>query len=83
MFAVWPLKNSRRSYAVMYDLSGLPAGGCNGSSRDWTHLRHTKHITDDRSLPGTLGKTRRRCLGVSVPLTTTSHGNTHSPSVVN
>jgi len=46
----------------MYDLSGPPAGGLQGSSEDWTHLATQKHHRTTR-LPETLGKTRRRCLG--------------------
>jgi len=49
-------ENAERSYAVMYDLSGLPAGGCKVVREDWTHLRHTKHITDDAAYQRHSGK---------------------------
>jgi hypothetical protein len=36
-----------RSYAVMYDLSGLPAGRVNEVINDWRALRKYMHITED------------------------------------
>ena len=36
-----------RSYAVMYDLSGLPAGGTAYVKKDWAMLRSQMHITAD------------------------------------
>jgi hypothetical protein len=36
-----------RTYAVMYDLSGLPAGGIEGVMEDWRALRKRMSITDD------------------------------------
>ena len=36
-----------RAYAVMYDLSGLPAGGTTRVRDDWRMLRNKMHITED------------------------------------
>lgn len=36
-----------RAYAVMYDLSGLPAGGVARIREDWKRLRTQMHIGDD------------------------------------
>ncbi|MEM8734756.1 MAG: glycoside hydrolase family 71/99-like protein [Planctomycetota bacterium] len=36
-----------RAYAVMYDLSGLPAGGCRIVREDWQALRSELDLTDD------------------------------------
>lgn len=38
---------SGRAYAVMYDLSGLPAGGVETVWADWRMLRDGMHITED------------------------------------
>jgi hypothetical protein len=38
---------SGRSYAVMYDLTGLPAGGCKIVREDWTDLRRQGRVTGD------------------------------------
>lgn len=40
-------KQAGRSYAVMYDLSGLSAGGCQIVREDWSRLQQEQHITDD------------------------------------
>jgi hypothetical protein len=40
-------EKSGRSYAVMYDLTGLPAGGCSVVREDWSALRRDQHITND------------------------------------
>ena len=45
-----------RSYAVMYDLSGLPAGGCTIVREDWSTLRRNRHITDDDAYQRHAGK---------------------------
>lgn len=36
-----------RTYAVMYDLSGLPSGGVDRVRKDWQLLRSKMHITKD------------------------------------
>jgi hypothetical protein len=36
-----------RAYAVMYDLSGIPAGGVAAVWSDWRRLRDEMHITED------------------------------------
>jgi hypothetical protein len=36
-----------RAYAVMYDLSGLPAGGVTRVTEDWKRLRTQMHIGED------------------------------------
>ncbi len=45
-----------RTYAVMYDLTGLPAGGCKIVREDWSSLRHRKHITEDVAYQRHAGK---------------------------
>ena len=40
-------RTNQRSYAVMYDLSGLPAGGCAYVREDWKHLHSELKITQD------------------------------------
>ncbi|WP_146530379.1 glycoside hydrolase family 71/99-like protein [Novipirellula artificiosorum] len=45
-----------RSYAVMYDLTGLPAGGTKTVSDDWTALRREKQITKDAAYQRHAGK---------------------------
>lgn len=49
-------KQSGRSYAVMYDLSGIRAGGCKIVREDWAALRREKHLTDDKSYQQHNGK---------------------------
>lgn len=38
---------SGRAFAVMYDLSGLPAGGVAQVQRDWQYLQQTLQLTND------------------------------------
>ncbi|MGB7328615.1 MAG: hypothetical protein WBD31_27305 [Rubripirellula sp.] len=45
-----------RSYAMMYDLTGLPAGGTKAVRDDWTALRREKHITKDAAYQRHAGK---------------------------
>lgn len=45
-----------RSYAVMYDLSGLPAGGCAIVRDDWSRLRHEHRVTEDTAYQRHNGK---------------------------
>ncbi len=45
-----------RTYAVMYDLTGLPAGGCKIVREDWSNLRQEKHITEDVAYQRHAGK---------------------------
>jgi hypothetical protein len=45
-----------RSYAVMYDLTGLPAGGFDIVREDWKTLHHTTKITQDAAYQRHEGK---------------------------
>lgn len=47
---------SGRSYAVMYDLSGLPKGGTDVVRRDWTALMQRRKITGDSAYQHHNGK---------------------------
>jgi hypothetical protein len=45
-----------RSYAIMYDLTGLPAGGLKVVEADWKTLRHKTKITADAAYQRHQGK---------------------------
>ena len=45
-----------RSYAVMYDLTGLPTGGCKVVRDDWIYLRRAKKIAEDEAYQRHAGK---------------------------
>lgn len=45
-----------RSYAVMYDLTGLPTGGTSVVREDWNMLRHKTKITEDAAYQRHEGK---------------------------
>jgi len=45
-----------RTYAVMYDLSGLTSGGTRIVREDWSELRRTQRITEDKSYQQHEGK---------------------------
>ncbi|MEM6776788.1 MAG: glycoside hydrolase family 71/99-like protein [Planctomycetota bacterium] len=45
-----------RSYAVMYDLSGLPKGGTEIVRKDWANLHQAMRITEDRAYQHHRGK---------------------------
>lgn len=49
-------KQSQRSYAVMYDLSGLPKGGTKVVRDDWARLRREMRITEDSAYQRHEGK---------------------------
>ena len=49
-------KKTGRSYAVMYDLTGLPAKGCRIVREDWSSLRRDKQITEDAAYQQHNGK---------------------------
>lgn len=49
-------RKAGRTYAVMYDLSGLSAGECQLVQADWKTLRTEKHITDDTTYQQHNGK---------------------------
>lgn len=49
-------KNAGRTYAVMYDLSGLRAGGTKVVRDDWTALRREERLTEDSSYQQHAGK---------------------------
>ena len=49
-------KQTGRTYAVMYDLSGLPAGGVKTVRDDWKQLRSELRLTEDESYQHHQGK---------------------------
>lgn len=49
-------KQNGRSYAVMYDLTGLPAGGCQIVRDDWSALSRGQQITKDAAYQRHAGK---------------------------
>lgn len=42
-------RQAGRTYAVMYDLSGLPKGGCQRVQQDWKDLQDKRRVTRDES----------------------------------
>lgn len=49
-------RQAGRTYAVMYDLSGLPSGGVNTVSEDWKALREKLDLTKDEAYQHHEGK---------------------------